>query len=242
MICRLITYLYLGDYEPCESSKVSNLSQMKNHKAAAERSANPHVYSATDHCACLVRSEHTFSSNTERMQNQVATPLSIHADMYALGDKYQVTGLQHLAAMKFKASLAYHWDSPDFITAVQTVYSSTPDSNRVLRDIVVQAFKDHFGTDITKDPAIEAKLDTIDELAFALLKSWPKKAETPKADNTSTKTQQQAPPASPFRSTFGSSVINNLDGTPLFGGNIELSHNRFGSTPAIRPNSCNAFR
>ena len=222
MICRLITYLYVGDYEPCASHKLPCFLGVMSQKPSAIRSVAPHVYSATSQCACLARGEYNFSGNTDqRLQNQVAAPLSIHADMYALGDKYQVKGLQHLAASKFKASLASHWDSPDFITAVQTVYSSTPDSNRLLRDIVVEAFMDYFGTDITKDPAIEAKLDTIDELSFALLKSWPNKTKT---------TEPQARPTSGSGAPlFSSAITTAATGRPL--------PSPFASTPTHRTTS-----
>jgi hypothetical protein len=110
---------------------------------------------------------------------EVENPLTIHATMYALGDKYQVDGLSQLAREKFESCLHHHAHSEDFITAVQLAYSSTPDTNRGLRDVVLSAFRTQFNIDITKMPGAEAKLDTIDELSFLLIKAWPVKTEPP---------------------------------------------------------------
>jgi len=79
---------------------------------------------------------------------EVANPLTIHAKMYALGDKYQVEGLCDLAKRKFETCLSEHAHSEDFIEAVQIAYSTTPDSNRGLRDAVISAFRTEFKTDI----------------------------------------------------------------------------------------------
>ncbi|KAI1517870.1 BTB/POZ domain containing protein [Pyrenophora tritici-repentis] len=108
---------------------------------------------------------------------QVKEPLTIHATMYALADKYQVAGLGGVAKAKFEETLHHHSNSVDFINAVQIAYSSTPDSNRGLRDTVVRAFRVHFQVNVAEIPGLEAKLETIDKLSFLLIKSWPKKTE-----------------------------------------------------------------
>lgn len=192
MIYRLITYLYVGDYEPCNPANLLKHRRISRQPPTVISSTAPHKNSTTtDHCACFVRTFPTTSTDLVALyRTQVAEPLSIHADMYALGDKYQVKGLCTLAASKFSACLHHHWDSKDFITAVQAVYSSTPDSNRGLRDVVVKAFQKYFDTDVTKDPSIEAKLHKIDGLSFELLKSWPKKVNPLETPNTL--------PSSPF--------------------------------------------
>jgi hypothetical protein len=100
--------------------------------------------------------------------------------MHALADKYHVNGLGEVAKAKFEVCLRHHVNSQDFVTAVQLAYSSTPESNRGLRDAVVNAFLVHFQVKITEVPGLEAKLDTIDELSFLLMKSWPHKTEKSK--------------------------------------------------------------
>ena len=237
MINRLITYLYTGDYEPCKLASLPKFRQLKLAEPVTLRKI-PHQYEAfsnDEQCACLVRKT-LFSPNLseEQLQNQVLYPLSIHADMYALGDKYQVEGLCDLATSKFSASLGHHWNSTDFITAVQTVYSSTPDSNRGMRDVVVRAFRDHFSTDITKNPFIQTKLHTIDELSFELLKSWPQKVQP---SETTAKTSLfgapsvNAPRAGTITTSsfaFGGSNLQAGTGISNVAGNSRPSGNLFG--------------
>lgn len=116
-----------------------------------------------DNASNLARPEYAY---------QIKSPLTTHASMYALADKYFVKDLAVCARDKFINSLADHWDSEDFIAAVQIVYRSTPDENRGLRDLVLHAFQNHFKVDVTKIPGAEEKLATIDELSFLLMKSW----------------------------------------------------------------------
>jgi len=106
---------------------------------------------------------------------QIKQPLTTHATMYALADKYFVEPLAVCARDKFTNSLADHWDSEDFIAAVQIVYHSTPAENRGLRDVVLRAFQDYFKINISEIPGAEDKLVNIDELSFLLMKSWSSK-------------------------------------------------------------------
>jgi hypothetical protein len=219
MIRRLIAYLYLGDYDPNNGMALAQFGAIAQHESTS--TANPtHHYrrgafgvSVTDPCACLApnakHADQPVAKNTDSQKDykvyektanavEVANPLTIHASMYALGDKYQVDGLSQLAKEKFESCLHHHAHSEDLITAVQIAYSTTPDSNRGLRDSVMDAFRVHFKTDVASIPGAEAKLDTIDELSFLLIKSWPAKTENKK-------------PAAPlFSSTIGSNVF----GTP----------------------------
>ncbi|VUC32711.1 unnamed protein product [Clonostachys rosea] len=82
-----------------------------------------------------------------------ATPthLVLHAQVYALGEKYGIPGLKALAATKFKNEVDQHWHSQDFLLALKEVYSSTVDHDRSLRDIVVQAVSAHLQLLETKD-------------------------------------------------------------------------------------------
>ncbi|KAF1848748.1 uncharacterized protein K460DRAFT_80395 [Cucurbitaria berberidis CBS 394.84] len=206
MIRRLVAYLYLGDYDPCPALRVSSFSTIRQHEStSAAASAYHSRYRATglegsDQCACLAPNTKNINqpvlepesknkpadySVVVKMPNciEVANPLTIHATMYALADKYQVDGLGQVAKEKFESCLHHHANSGDFVAAVQLAYGATPDSNRGLRDAVVTAFLTHFKINVKENPGIEAKLDTIDELSFLLIKSWPMKTEQPKPVN-----------------------------------------------------------
>ena len=67
----------------------------------------------------------------------------LHAEMFSLGDKYDCAVLKESALAKFKE----HTDKNDvqdllgFIASIPIVYSSTPDSERALRDVAVDKIK-----------------------------------------------------------------------------------------------------
>jgi hypothetical protein len=199
MIRRLIAYLYLGDYDPtrCDITNFSQLRQLESTTVRASkhhpRFVGPQGQYSSDSCACLSPSTNAVSqaeapaaekSGNSSNASEVAEPLTIHATMYALGDKYQVEGLGQLAKDKFESCLRHHACSADFATAIQIAYSSTPESI----------------------PGAEAKLDSIDELSLLLIKSWPVKIEQPKQPSSLFGGQPQfgSPAGKPPFTTAGS--------------------------------------
>ena len=64
----------------------------------------------------------------------------LHAEMFSLGDKYDCAVLKESALVKFKE----HSNGNGvvtllgFVISIPIVYSSTPDSERTLRDVVVE--------------------------------------------------------------------------------------------------------
>jgi hypothetical protein len=201
MIRRLVAYLYLGDYDPCHELAIAQFGSIKQHERTTAAAPTCHrrqevlgSAGSVDSCACLApttinveQPASTFGGKQsvlviEKPRNavEVDSPLTIHAAMYALADKYHVEGLGDVAKAKFESCLHHHVNSEDFVTAVQIAYSSTPDSNRGLRDAVVKAILVHFQVNVKEVPGLEAKLNTIDELSVLLIKSWPNKTEKPK--------------------------------------------------------------
>lgn len=79
--------------------------------------------------------------------------LVLHARVYALGEKYMVEGLKALAIENFSNSARNLWNTDGFFEAAREVYTSTIDSDRGLRDIVVKVFHDHQERLIHKDDA-----------------------------------------------------------------------------------------
>ena len=55
--------------------------------------------------------------------------------------RYGIRALKALAKKKFAAQAAYHWESAEFAQSMQEVYETTIDTDRGLRDIVIQTFR-----------------------------------------------------------------------------------------------------
>ena len=238
MIRRLIAFLYLGDYDPCaDPSSLTSIKDIIQHQSTTKPAPFYHSRYRTgslfstgvgspDSCACLgvqdkgntqpihepdVKDKPANFSLVVKPANgvQVANPLTIHATMYALADKYQVEGLAPLAKEKFESCLHHHANSEDFVAAVQLAYGGTPESNRGLRDIVVKAFLTHFKVDIRGIPGFEAKMETIDDLAFLLIKAWPLKTEAPASTETGSLFNTPPPPKDGLNLAVGRGATRN---------------------------------
>lgn len=69
--------------------------------------------------------------------------LLLHTQVYALAEKYDIPTLKQLAKRKFEMSVACYYDAPELADAIEFVYTSTIDSDRGLRDVVLQLFRNH---------------------------------------------------------------------------------------------------
>ena len=69
--------------------------------------------------------------------------LSTNANMYAIADKYRIDALKDLARDKFSRILDAGWDITDFLEVIETVYTTTPASDRGLRDRLAPVLLEH---------------------------------------------------------------------------------------------------
>ena len=72
-------------------------------------------------------------------------PLVLNASIYALGDKYDIRHLEHLARHYFSDFLEVKaFNNEDFSNAVTITYNTTPPSDRGLRDCIIPKIKHHW--------------------------------------------------------------------------------------------------
>ncbi|KAF1848767.1 uncharacterized protein K460DRAFT_384787 [Cucurbitaria berberidis CBS 394.84] len=98
-----------------------------------------------------------------------ASQLLVHAEMYEIADKYDIVGLKDLVVEKFNRACQNFWDDPTFAIAAHHAFSTTPDHDKGLRDIVSKTISDHMVALVQK-PEVEALLTEFNGLAFGLLK------------------------------------------------------------------------
>ncbi|MCJ1310450.1 hypothetical protein MMC25_004114 [Agyrium rufum] len=94
--------------------------------------------------------------------------LSVHAHMYALGDRYGIAGLKAVAASHFEECLHEHWNSDSFSPAIHIVWQTTPESDRELRDQVVDTIRQHMR--VLDRPDMEAPMRELKGLAYEVLR------------------------------------------------------------------------
>ncbi|GME35200.1 btb poz-like protein [Neofusicoccum parvum] len=96
-----------------------------------------------DRLDCSYESE----SEDESSSDQAPSHLVVHAKVYAIAEKYGITGLKSLARRKYASQLFEdsHWSTrtAEFAESIMEVYESTVDTDRGLRDLVIQAFREH---------------------------------------------------------------------------------------------------
>ncbi|CAN9416642.1 unnamed protein product [Alternaria alternata] len=97
-----------------------------------------------------------------------ASQLLVNAKMYEIGDKYDVLGLKQLALAKFSLACETYWESQQFAPAAHYAFSTTPESDKGLRDIVTKTIADH--TKTLNSPAVEALLNEFNGLVTGVLK------------------------------------------------------------------------
>jgi hypothetical protein len=93
--------------------------------------------------------------------------LLIHAKMYEIGDKYQISGLKDLSKFKFELACARFWDDEIFAQAAGHAFSTTPEEDGGLRRIVVKTISEHMG--LLKKGEVGALMAEFNGLAFGLL-------------------------------------------------------------------------
>ena len=82
--------------------------------------------------------------------------------------RYDVPGLKDLARRKFEVQVAQHWDCAEFPDALEEVYCSTVDTDRGLRDIVLQTFREN--PRLAMKNEVEGAVRDLAPLAFELYK------------------------------------------------------------------------
>lgn len=71
------------------------------------------------------------------------TRLLLHTQVYALAEKYDIPALKALARQKFEMAVACNYDSPELPDAIEEIYCSTLDTDRGLRDVILELFRSY---------------------------------------------------------------------------------------------------
>lgn len=113
--------------------------------------------------------EDAFDYSSYEQEPDVQKPyLMTHTKVYAIAEKYGITGLKTLARSKFASQLKVHRDSSELPEALQEVYETTVDSDRGLRDIVIQTFRTY--PELARRKDVEAIVKDTPNLAWELFR------------------------------------------------------------------------
>ena len=84
-----------------------------------------------------------YDDQTESYPRALEGRLTVNARMYALADKYEIWALKELAKQKSIKALETDWKEGSFLSALQLVWTTTPYSDRGLRDCYLPVITAH---------------------------------------------------------------------------------------------------
>lgn len=115
---------------------------------------------------------HDYGIRPLELDNEVTAhkvDLCLHANVYALGEKYEIAALKEASVRKFAERAESSWNSEDFRNAVKIVFTTTADQDKDLRDLVARILSQH-RRELAPDPAVETAVRQVDGLAYRLWK------------------------------------------------------------------------
>lgn len=116
---------------------------------------------------------HGYGGQASSSDNDSSTDeqeLCLHANVYALGEKYGVATLKEASLQKFEKDAQTSWKSSAFRDAVKIVFTSTAEHDKGLRDVVIRTLSLH-RKELAGDTEMERVIREIDGLAFGLWKT-----------------------------------------------------------------------
>ncbi|KAI4666976.1 uncharacterized protein J4E79_001657 [Alternaria viburni] len=179
----LFQWIYEGDYEPTADQAPADQEPVW---PSTECEAKfPHrCCNGWGSCQTTVCTHHTCGTDCDRDCNSFTCrscepgaeaseeekELLIHAKMYEIADKYDIPGLKDLVKVKFRLACKLSWNTLAFGNAAHYAFSTTPDDDKGLRDIVTDTIAAHMKA-LLKLPEIGALLIEFNGLAYDLLKT-----------------------------------------------------------------------
>ena len=168
----MLLYLYTLDYPeadfhdiPAKDVAIDNSlpphSQHKTSTATAEE---------TDSGTAFESGENSTADEPRMMDNVL---------VYAIAKKYDIPELKDLAKRKFETLVNLKWPHKDFHDVTEAVFSTTPDRDMGLRQVVTEICGQHF-QDILKDEASKAAFLDNNAIATAVLDAAVRKIEQDK--------------------------------------------------------------
>ena len=95
--------------------------------------------------------------------------LTMHSKMYVMGLKYHIPSLQKTSLSKFDAAAKQDWETDDLSTAIPIVFGNTPESDTLLRNLLIQVILKHLYK-LLDDQAFANAINQVEGLLMDLLR------------------------------------------------------------------------
>ncbi len=134
---RMLVYLYTLDYPDEDDSGVPA------EHLAVEHSPQPHLLHET---STTTEEGTVLGTNLERSDDATLRSVRMMNNVlvYAIAEKYDIAELKELAKRKFQMVANSKWPHNNFLAVVGEVFSTTPDGDMGLRQVVLDACRRNF--------------------------------------------------------------------------------------------------
>ena len=148
---RMLFYLYTLDYpdHAVPDIQAEHVTTKRSTPPSLRHKTQTTSEEVTNMGADLGISESATSTHDLRMMNNVL--------VYAIAEKYDIPDLKDMSRGKFQILARSKWPHDGFYTLAEEVFSTTPDTDMGLRQIVLDLCEEHF-QDIVKDKDSRAGL------------------------------------------------------------------------------------
>lgn len=167
----MLAFLYTSDYRdggdphPVTAAVVAFEDALGDVHDDEEEEGEEQPVSAWQHA----EEEQDVDSATAESDVNPAPSLLNNVLVYALADKYDIAELRELARGKFQTGAGRLLSATEFPEIVREVYSSTPSSDRGLRDIVSQICARR-GREMVENPDVNPVIVEVGDFALDLLR------------------------------------------------------------------------
>jgi hypothetical protein len=93
--------------------------------------------------------------------------LTFHSKVYTLAEKCWIDDLKDVAIQKFRVAASQDWNLYDFVSAAREVYTGTVDTDRGLKDVIVNTLCDRRG--IMDDKVVKDLVKELHPLAYDMV-------------------------------------------------------------------------
>lgn len=89
-----------------------------------------------------------------------ASTMIFHAKVYSFAEVYNVPALKEHAEEKFQLAINSGWSMDDFPLAISEVYTTTPEADRGLRDLIVRTCNEFINVLVKQEIFCQVLRDT----------------------------------------------------------------------------------
>lgn len=116
----------------------------------------------------LYHGENNYFPSTTTPATYERHPFLLHAQVYTIGEQYNLACLKKTASDKYEKTANIAWDTSAFVTSLQLIYEATPQSDKDIREVVSSAAVQH-GRDLVNCPEFSKLCNEVGKVGYRIL-------------------------------------------------------------------------